>query len=80
MEPLADAVGLRGHRLCFRVFYIVYCQIKLIIMLLYFATILCAPVGQYSLHWQVMRLIKWQYTIIQQASRCNRILVTYNLQ
>ncbi len=25
----------------------------------YFATILCAPVGQYSLHWQVMRLIKW---------------------
>lgn len=46
----------------------------------YFATILCAPIGQYSLHWQVMRLIKWQYTIIQQASRCNRILVTYNLQ
>ena len=48
MEPLADAVGLRGHRLCFRVFYIVYCQIKLIIMLLYFATVLRASVGQYS--------------------------------
>lgn len=46
MEPLADAVGLRGHRLCFRVFYIVYCQIKLIIMLLYFAAVLRASVGQ----------------------------------
>ncbi|STI93421.1 Uncharacterised protein [Escherichia coli] len=50
MEPLVDAVGLRGHRLCFRVFYIVYCQIKLIIMLLYFATVLHASVGQYSQH------------------------------
>ncbi len=49
MEPLADAVGLRGHRLCFRVFYIVYCQIKLIIMLLYFATVLRASVGQVML-------------------------------
>ena len=48
MKPLADAVGLRGHRLCFRVFYVVYCQIKLIIMLLYFATVLRASVGQYS--------------------------------
>lgn len=42
MEPLADAVGLRGHRLRFHVFYVVYCQIKLIIMLLYFATVLRA--------------------------------------
>ncbi len=48
MEPLAGAVGLRGHRLCFRVFYIVYCQIKLIIMLLYVATELRASVGQYE--------------------------------
>ena len=65
MEPLADAVGLRGHRLCFRVFYIVYCQIKLIIMLLYFATELRASVGQYSQHRQALRRIKRQYTIIQ---------------
>lgn len=65
MEPLADAVGLRGHRLCFRVFYIVYCQIKLIIMLLYFATVLCASVGQYSQHRQALRRIKRQYTIIR---------------
>lgn len=65
MEPLADAVGLRGHRLCFRVYYIVYCQIKLIIMLLYFATVLCASVGQYSQHRQALRRIKRQYTIIQ---------------
>lgn len=65
MKPLADAVGLRGHRLCFRVFYIVYCQIKLIIMLLYFATVLRASVGQYSQHRQALRSIKRQYTIIQ---------------
>ncbi|GAB7595293.1 hypothetical protein BvCmsKKP048_00997 [Escherichia coli] len=65
MEPLADAVGLRGHRLCFRVFYIVYFQIKLIIMLLYFATVLRASVGQYSQHRQALRRIKRQYTIIQ---------------
>ncbi len=38
-------------------------------MLLYFATILCAPAGQYPQHW---RLIKWQYTIIQQVRRCNQ--------
>ena len=65
MEPLAGAVGLRGHRLCFRVFYIVYCQIKLIIMLLYFATELRVSVGQYSQHRQALRRIKRQYTIIQ---------------
>ena len=65
MEPLADAVGLRGHRLCFRVFYIVYCQIKLIIMLLYFATVLRAPVGEYSQYRQALRRVKRQYTIVQ---------------
>lgn len=65
MEPLADAVGLRGHRLCFRVFYIVYCQTKLIIMLLYFVTVLRASVGQYSQYRQALRRIKRQYTIIQ---------------
>lgn len=63
MEPLADAVGLRGHRLRFRVFYVVYCQIKLIIMLLYFATVLRASVGQYSQHRQALRrpsaTIRW---------------------
>ncbi len=37
-----------GTSLHFRVFYVVYCQIKLIIMLLYFATGLRASVGQYS--------------------------------
>ncbi len=58
MESLADAVGLQGHRLRFRVFYVVYCQIKLIIMLLYFATVLRASVGQYSQHRQALRRIK----------------------
>lgn len=41
-------------------------------MLLHFATELCASVSQYSQHWQTMRFIKWQYTIIQQISGCNR--------
>lgn len=65
MEPLADAVGLRGHHLCFRMLYIIYCQIELIIMLLYFVTVLRASVGQYSQHRQTLRRIKRQYTIIQ---------------
>ncbi len=47
VEPFADAVCLRRHGFGFRVVDIIYCQIKLVIMLLYFATVLCTPVGQY---------------------------------
>lgn len=41
-------------------------------MLLHFAAVLRAPVGQYSQHWQALRHVKWQHAIIQQVSRCNR--------
>lgn len=72
MEPLADALVLRGHSLRFRVFYVVYCQIKLIIMLLYFATGLRASVSQYSQHRQALRRIKRQYTssVVSHRNRC----------
>lgn len=62
VEPFADAVCLRRHCFGFRVVDIIYCQIKLVIMLLYFATVLCAPVGQYSQHWQALRRVKWHST------------------
>ncbi len=46
--PFADAVCLRRHSFGFRVVDIIYCQIKLLIMLLHFAAVLRVPVGQYS--------------------------------
>ena len=65
MEPLADTVGLRRHHFGFRVVDVIYRQMKPVIILLHFATVLCASVGQYSQHRQSMALIKRQYTIIQ---------------
>lgn len=41
-------------------------------MVVHFAAIFCTSVCQYSQHRQALRLIKWQYTIIQQISCCNR--------
>ena len=67
MEALADTVRLRGHRLRFRMVDIVDGQIQLIIMLLYFITVLCAPVRQYSQHRQPLGLIERQYPIIKQV-------------
>lgn len=49
----------------FHVFDVIYRQIKLMIMLLHFTTVLRASVGQYPQHWQALRRIKWQYTVIQ---------------
>ena len=45
MKPLADAVGLRRHRFGFRVVDIINRQIKLVIMVLDLAAILCATVS-----------------------------------
>lgn len=41
-------------------------------MQLYFATVFCTSVGQYSQHWQALRFEKWQHAIIEQVSRSNR--------
>ena len=72
MEPFADAVRLRRHRFGLRVVNIIYCQIKLVILLLYFSIVLCASVGQYSQHRQSLRRVERRYTVIQQICRRNR--------
>lgn len=41
-------------------------------MLFQLTAVLCSSVGQYSQHWQVMRFVKWQHTIIQQVSSRDR--------
>ncbi|KKF35307.1 hypothetical protein SY86_07540 [Erwinia tracheiphila] len=64
MEALADAVGLWGHRLRFRMGDIVDGQIKLVIMLLHLTTVLRSPVGQSSQHRQPLSLTERQYAII----------------
>lgn len=72
MEPLADAIGLGRHRFGFRMVNVIYRQIKLVIMLFHFATELRPSISQYSQHWQALRLIERQDSIIQQVSRSNR--------
>ena len=41
----------------FRMIDTIYRQIKLVIMLLHFAIVLCGSVGQYSLLWQALRSV-----------------------
>lgn len=72
MEALADTVRLRRHRLRFCMVDVVDGQIQLVIMLLYFTTVLRPPVGQYSQHRQSLRLIERQDAIVEQVGSRDR--------
>lgn len=50
MEPLDDSVGLWVTSFCSSVVDVIKRQVQLKVVLLGFATVLCASVGQYSQH------------------------------
>ena len=71
MKPFTDTVGLRRSRTSFSVLDVIECQIQFIIVMLGFAAIFRATVGQDSQHRHVVFLEKRQDAVVQEVSGGN---------
>jgi len=72
VEPLADAVGLGRLHLGLCVVDIVDRQEELEVVFVDAPTIFRSPVGHDPQHWQVMLIVEWQNSVVEQVSRGDR--------